>query len=130
MTNRKFNILIFALGVIYAFWATGMRVLAINNKITDHAPILALAISSALPLLAAIWFIHRRYKQFGDDEYQQLRLMRQTYGASLATVVYIAIMGFRAALDPVVTHKSTFLVAIFFWFIGWAIGGFQKADSK
>jgi hypothetical protein len=129
MTRSRFTFLILAHGVAFLFWASLLKSFVVNYGITSEAARLAISFGCALPILSALYFIQRRYQQFENDEYQQLLLMRQTFGASIAVIVYTAIFGFQQWIDPDIVHRSAFASSILFWFIGWAMGGFMRKDK-
>ncbi len=119
----QFNVLIAALGIMFLILALTLSVSVYEYKITSPRLIMIMGLVTTIPIYLTFLAISRRNKQFADDEYLRLLLMRQTLFASLSAIGWTAIMGFYFANIPDFDPSQAYIGSVGFWYGMWLVSG-------
>lgn len=131
MSRRKLNFSVLALGLAFMALNAAIKAAVAHYHIVGPIPIGLLSLIGAAPVAAAFLLINRVTDALANDEYQQRLIARQTLGASLATMLFMAIFGFwfsHSAMNE--GANSGYTRYVFFWFLIWSASGFQKQYSE
>ncbi len=118
-----FNVLIAALGIMFLILALTLSVSIYKYDITSPRLIIIMGLVTTIPIYLTFLAISRRHKQFADDEYLRLLLMRQTLFASLSAIGWTASMGFYFANIPDFDPSQAYIGFVGFWYGMWLVSG-------
>ncbi len=119
----QFNVLIGTFGIMFLILAVILSVSIYEYEITSSSVIIIMGLVTAIPIYLTFFAISRRHKQFADDEYLQLLLMRQTLTSSLSAIGWTAIMGFYYANIPDFDPSQAYIGFVGFWYGMWLVSG-------
>ncbi len=119
----QFNVLIAALGIMFLILVLTLSVSIYKYDITSPRLIMIMGLVTTIPIYLTFLAISRRHKQFADDEYLRLLLMRQTLFASLSAIGWTATMGFYFANIPDFDPSQAYIGFVGFWYGMWLVSG-------